>query len=92
LTAPVGIIAEADWHGIGLSETMSLTENRREYPCTFVAKDRAATNMIPFYVGERTGTVWIADVTVSRSVQQGAAEPGACLYLLWAFRLPATLL
>jgi hypothetical protein len=41
LTAPVGIIAEADRHGIGLSETVSLTEKRREYPCTFVAKDRA---------------------------------------------------
>jgi hypothetical protein len=30
LTAAVGIIAEADWHGIGLSETVSLTENRRQ--------------------------------------------------------------
>jgi hypothetical protein len=76
LTAPVGILAEADGHGIGLSETVSLTEKRREYHCTFVAKDLAATNMIPFQVGERTGPVWIADVAVSRSVQAGVAEPG----------------
>jgi hypothetical protein len=41
----------------------------REYHCSFVAKDLAATNTIQFSLGERTGTVWIADVTVTKAAK-----------------------
>jgi eukaryotic-like serine/threonine-protein kinase len=65
----VAIIAQPDWHNIGLREAVSLTENWREYHYTFVAKDLGATNMIQFHLGERTGTVWIADFTITKEAK-----------------------
>ena len=61
-----GIIGEPDYHGIGLSEVVSLTQDLRGYEFKFQAKDLAAKNMIQFHLGERTGTVWIADFTVTK--------------------------
>jgi hypothetical protein len=64
-----GIIGEPDWHGIGLNELVSLTEDWQDYERKFQAKDLAASNMIQFHVGERTGTVWITDVTVIKGAK-----------------------
>jgi hypothetical protein len=44
-----------------------LTQGLRGYEIKFQAKDLAAKNMIQFHLGERTGTVWIADFTVTKS-------------------------
>jgi WD40 repeat protein/serine/threonine protein kinase len=65
----VGIIGEDNYHGIGLGETVSLTKDWRDYEFRFQAKDLAAKNQIHFDVGERTGTVWIADFTVIKITQ-----------------------
>jgi hypothetical protein len=61
-----GQIEEPDWHGIGLNQVVSLTENWQPYQYTFQAKDLGATNMLRLLLGERTGTVWIDDLTVTR--------------------------
>jgi WD40 repeat protein/serine/threonine protein kinase len=53
-------------HGIGLSQQVSLTENWELYQYTFQAKDLAFQNTIQLILGERTGTVWIADFTVTK--------------------------
>jgi hypothetical protein len=62
-----GSIGEPDLHGIGLSEAVSLTQHWRDYEFKFQAKDLAAKNIIQFHLGERTGTVWIAGFTVTKS-------------------------
>ena len=64
-----GQIGEPDWHGFGLNETVPLTADWQTYERAFRAKDLAATNMIQFVVGERTGTVWVADITVKRATK-----------------------
>jgi WD40 repeat protein len=64
-----GQIEEPDWHGIGLNQVVSLTENWQDYRYQFRAKDLGATNMLRFLLGERTGTVWIDDLTVTESVK-----------------------
>jgi WD40 repeat protein len=61
-----GIVDEPNYDGIGLSEVVPLTQEFRNYEFTFQAKNLAAKNMIQFNVGERTGTVWIADFTVTK--------------------------
>jgi WD40 repeat protein len=64
-----GQIGETDWHGFGLNEVVPLTADWQTYERQFRAKDLAASNMIQFIVGERTGTVWIADITVTRATK-----------------------
>jgi WD40 repeat protein len=64
-----GQIAEPDYHGIGLNEVVPLTADWQTYEREFRAKDLAASNLIEFHVGERTGTVWIADITVTRATK-----------------------
>jgi hypothetical protein len=59
-------ISEPDWHPIGLDEVASLTESWQAYQYQFQAKKLAAINQIEFHVGERTGTVWIADLTLTK--------------------------
>jgi hypothetical protein len=61
-----GIIGETNYHGIGLDEVVSLTRDWRDYKFTFQAKELAAKNLIQFLLGERTGTVWIDDFTVTK--------------------------
>jgi hypothetical protein len=63
------IIAEPDWHLIGLRETVPLAENWRTYQYQFHAKELAARNHINFDVGERMGTVWIADFTLTKGAK-----------------------
>ena len=53
-------------HGIGLDEPVSLTPSWQPYHYEFQAKDLAFQNTIQFILGERTGTVWIADFTVTQ--------------------------
>jgi hypothetical protein len=64
-----GQIVEPDRHGIGLNQVVSLTENWQPYQYTFQAKDLGATNMLRIILGERMGTVWIADLTVIQSAK-----------------------
>jgi WD40 repeat protein len=60
-----GQIEEPDWHGIGLDQFVSLTGDWQSFRCEFRAKDLVVTHMLRFVLGEQTGTVWIADVTVT---------------------------
>jgi WD40 repeat protein len=64
-----GQIDEPEWHGIGLDKVALLTEEWQTYQFEFRAKDLAAENNIHFVVGERTGTVWIADFTLTREAK-----------------------
>jgi hypothetical protein len=64
-----GQIVEPDWHGIGLNQVVSLTEKWEPYEFQFQAKDLSATNMLQLILGERTGTVWITDFTVTQSAK-----------------------
>jgi hypothetical protein len=65
----VAIIAEPDWHLIGLNEAVPLTEEWRTYQFQFQAKELAARNHIHFDLGERTGTVWITDFTLTQGAK-----------------------
>ena len=56
-------VEEPDWHSIGLREAVLLTEDWQTYQYEFQAKDIAALNRIVFWLGDCTGTVWIADFT-----------------------------
>jgi len=64
-----GGIDEPDWHSIGLQQEVPLTQEWRDYQYEFRAKDIAAANMIQFIVGQRTGTVWIADFTLTKGAK-----------------------
>ena len=64
-----GQIVEADFHGIGLNEVVPLTADWQSDQREFRAKDLAASNMIQFHFGERTGTVWIADIKITRATK-----------------------
>ena len=64
-----GQVGEPDWHGFGLNEVVPLTADWQNYEREFRAKDLAATNMIQFTVGERTGTVWLADIMVTKATK-----------------------
>ena len=62
-------IGGPDWRNIGLLETVSLSEGWRTYQYEFRAKAIAASNWIVFNVGGRTGTLWIADVALTRAAR-----------------------
>jgi WD40 repeat protein/serine/threonine protein kinase len=64
-----GQIAIPDWHPIGLTQDVGLTEKWQSYECQFRSKDLAAVNKIAFILGEQTGTVWIADFTLTPSAK-----------------------
>jgi WD40 repeat protein len=53
-------------HGIGLHESVCLTPSEQEYQFEFQAKDLDFLNTIQLVLGERTGTVWIADFTLTK--------------------------
>jgi WD40 repeat protein len=63
----VGELAEPDYHNIGLSEDVSLTENWQPYQYTFQARNLAAVSWISLKLGQQTGTVWIADFTLTKA-------------------------
>jgi WD40 repeat protein/serine/threonine protein kinase len=64
-----GIIGEHDFHRIGLDEVVSLTPNWKDYRYEFRAKDLAAGNMIQFHLGDRTGTVWVSDFSLTKGAK-----------------------
>jgi hypothetical protein len=64
-----GQIAEPNWHNIGLDKAVPLTRDWKDYQYRFQAKRLAAANRIEFIVGQRTGTVWIADFTLTKSAK-----------------------
>jgi hypothetical protein len=64
-----GHIAEPNWRGIGLSEAVSLTTSWKDFRYKFQAQQPAAGNLIGFIVGQRTGTVWIADFTLTKGAK-----------------------
>jgi eukaryotic-like serine/threonine-protein kinase len=63
----VAHIGEEDWHQIGLSEHVPLSDAWRTYELTFQAKNIARSNLFAFFFGDQTGTVWIADFAVSKA-------------------------
>jgi hypothetical protein len=62
-------INQPDWHLIGLDEVVPLSKDWRDYSYTFQAKNLAVLNRIQFLLGERTGTVWIADFTLTKAAK-----------------------
>jgi WD40 repeat protein len=64
-----GQISGGDWHDIGLNQIVPLTADWQTYQREFQAKNIAAWNSIHFLLGDRTGTVWIADFTVAKSAK-----------------------
>jgi WD40 repeat protein len=62
-------IGEHDWHGIGLNKEVPLSDVWRDYKYEFQAKDIAASNTVVFNLGDRTGTVWIADFSVTSAAK-----------------------
>lgn len=61
-----GQISEPDGHGIGRNQAVPLTRDWQPYQYEFQAKDLAAWNRIEFHLGQQTGTVWIADFSVTK--------------------------
>jgi WD40 repeat protein len=59
-------IDQPDWHTIGLLEDVPVTEQWQTYQYEFQAKNIAVGNTILFKVGDRTGTVWIADFSLTK--------------------------
>jgi hypothetical protein len=64
-----GEIEGGDWHCIGLDEEVSLTEDWLPYRCEFRAKNLMGETKINFRLGERTGTVWIADFALTKGAK-----------------------
>jgi WD40 repeat protein len=64
-----GFIDEPEWHSIGLSQDVPLTEAWQDYQYEFQARDLAAENSIQFNIGDQTGTVWIADFTLTKGAK-----------------------
>jgi WD40 repeat protein/serine/threonine protein kinase len=64
-----GGIDRADWHGIGLSRVVPLTEAWQDYEYEFQEKNLATENSIQISVGDQTGTVWIADFTLTKGAK-----------------------
>jgi len=62
-------ISDPNWRPIGLSEKVPLSNGWRTYQYEFRAKEIAASNLIVFNVGGRTGTVWIADFTLTKGAK-----------------------
>jgi hypothetical protein len=63
------MIDVADFHDIGLHQVVQLTEDWQAYQYEFQAKNFATWNRIEFVLGEQTGTVWIADFTVTKAAK-----------------------
>jgi WD40 repeat protein/serine/threonine protein kinase len=64
-----GEIAQPDWHCIGLDEEASLTEDWQTYQYQFQAKNLTGWTKINFRLGNQTGTVWIADFTLTKGAK-----------------------
>jgi hypothetical protein len=64
-----GGIDEPNGKSIGLNQVVPLTEDWQPYQYEFQAKDLGASNTISFFVGDRTGTVWIRDFTLTKGAK-----------------------
>jgi hypothetical protein len=65
----VGQIDQPDWHLTGLNEVVPLTRDWQAYQYTFRAQHLAGLNLVQFLIGERTGTVWVADFSLKKSAR-----------------------
>jgi eukaryotic-like serine/threonine-protein kinase len=57
---------QPNWHLIGLNDVVPMTKEWKSFEYTFRAQAPAGLNRIQFLLGERTGTVWIADFAVTK--------------------------
>ncbi|MDQ2686847.1 MAG: carbohydrate binding domain-containing protein [Armatimonadota bacterium] len=77
----VGGITKPDFHDVGLSQTVSLTADWKDYALTFTAHNTVAGQIsVPqFRVGKQKGRVWLADVTLipNAAKPSSAAKPTA---------------
>jgi serine/threonine protein kinase/WD40 repeat protein len=64
-----GEIASPNWHCIGLDTAVPLSKDWTPYQYEFQAKDLMGSTKINFRLGNQTGTVWIADFTVTRGAK-----------------------
>ena len=64
-----GKVAQPDWHSIGLDERFDLTDKWQTYEFRFQAKGLSTLNKIRFVLGQKTGTIWIADFTVTEAAK-----------------------
>ena len=71
-------IGQPDWHLIGLNVVVPLTKEWQSFQYTFQAKAPAGLNRIQFLLGERTGTLWIADFAVTKDSH--AEEPRKAMW------------
>jgi len=60
-----GQMHEPDWGNIGLNESVRLTQDWNSFRFAFRAKNLAKVNKVGFSLGQQTGTVWIADFSVT---------------------------
>jgi dipeptidyl aminopeptidase/acylaminoacyl peptidase len=67
-------IDDPDWHLVGLRKVVSLTQDWREYQYEFQAKNLGTRNRVYIPLGDRKGTVWIADFTLAK-VEKPARWP-----------------
>ena len=66
------VIAQANepkWHSLGLFEHVPLSDDWRDYQYEFQVKDAAADHTIVFNLGDRQGTVWIADYCLTKAAK-----------------------
>jgi WD40 repeat protein len=65
----VGQIDEPDWHEIGLKQEVRLSQEWQKYECKFQTTSLSTTNVIHFWLGSTTGTVWITDFTLTKRMK-----------------------
>jgi hypothetical protein len=70
-----GQVGRPDWHPIGLDQRFELSDKWQNYEFPFQAKDLAALNKIALLVGQQTGTVWIADFTLTKLADADPTDP-----------------
>jgi hypothetical protein len=62
-------IDDPDWHLSGLNVVVPLTKEWQPYQYEFRGKDLAGPTRIQFLLGDRTGTVWIEEFTVTKGAK-----------------------
>jgi len=74
------MIDQADWHNIGMSATIGVSDQETEQTISFKAKNVVPNHgRISFVLGATTGTVWIRDLQVFAGVSGGGLKPGESL-------------
>lgn len=74
------MIDQDDWHNIGMSTTVGITDHETEQVVSFKTKNTVANHgRISFVLGATTGTVWILDLQVFSGVQGAGLKPGESL-------------